>query len=81
MWQAYCAEIIGHTDNTGDAAYNQSLSERRASSVAGALVNRGVSQRIITDGAGEGQPVATNATAEGRAQNRRVEIKIAPITQ
>ena len=73
-------EVIGHTDNTGDYGYNIGLSERRASSVAGALVNRGVSQRIITDGAGEASPVASNDTLEGRAQNRRVEIKIAPIS-
>lgn len=72
-------EIIGHTDDTGADDYNMALSERRAASVAGSLVNRGVSQRVITSGLGESAPVASNATAEGRAQNRRVEVKIAPI--
>lgn len=69
--------VIGHTDSTGDAGYNQRLSERRAQSVASVLRRSGVSSgRIITQGAGETQPVASNATAQGRAQNRRVEIVI-----
>lgn len=71
--------IIGHTDNTGSAAYNQGLSERRAQSVANVLRDGGVSgNRIAAFGRGEDQPVATNLTAEGRAQNRRVEIIIRP---
>ena len=71
--------VIGHTDNTGEAAYNQDLSERRAQSVASVLINSGVaSSRINAVGRGENQPVATNQTAEGRAQNRRVEIVITP---
>lgn len=73
--------VIGHTDNTGDAAYNQGLSERRAAAVASVLVNAGVApQRIRSVGRGENQPVATNLTREGRQQNRRVEIIITPNT-
>ncbi|MGR3454889.1 OmpA family protein [Pseudooceanicola sp.] len=72
-------QVIGHTDNTGAAAYNQQLSERRAQSVAYTLVSGGVSQaRITSIGRGEDQPRATNQTAEGRQQNRRVEIVIIP---
>ncbi|MFD1911579.1 OmpA family protein [Halodurantibacterium flavum] len=72
-------QIVGHTDSTGTAAYNQNLSERRANSVAQVLRNSGVpSNRIIAYGRGQDQPVASNATAEGRAQNRRVEIIIRP---
>jgi outer membrane protein OmpA-like peptidoglycan-associated protein len=71
--------VIGHADNTGDAAYNQDLSERRATSVAQVLVGAGVaSSRINIVGRGEDAPVASNQTAEGRAQNRRVEIVITP---
>lgn len=69
--------IVGHTDNTGSAAYNQSLSERRASAVAGVLVQAGVGPgRVRSFGAGEDQPIASNLTPEGRAQNRRVDITI-----
>lgn len=72
-------EVIGHTDNTGDAGYNQNLSARRASSVATVLINEGVaSWRIRSFGRGENEPVASNLTPEGRAQNRRVEIVIRP---
>ncbi|WP_107495344.1 OmpA family protein [Thalassobius sp. I31.1] len=72
-------EVIGHTDNTGDAGYNQDLSSRRAASVATVLRNSGVaSHRIRAFGRGENEPVATNLTHEGRAQNRRVEIIIRP---
>jgi outer membrane protein OmpA-like peptidoglycan-associated protein len=71
--------VIGHTDNVGAAAYNQDLSQRRAQAVASVLVNSGVSpSRIVAIGRGLTQPVASNATAEGRAQNRRVEIVITP---
>ena len=73
-------EVIGHTDNTGTAAYNQDLSQRRAVSVAGVLRDNGVpSGRLAAYGRGEDQPVASNLTPEGRAQNRRVEIIIRPI--
>jgi outer membrane protein OmpA-like peptidoglycan-associated protein len=72
-------EVIGHTDNTGSAAYNQDLSQRRAVSVLNVLLNAGVpGGRLAAIGRGEDQPIATNLTPEGRAQNRRVEIIIRP---
>lgn len=72
-------EVIGHTDNTGSAAYNMDLSQRRASSVASILRDSGVpSGRLVAYGRGEDSPVASNLTPEGRAQNRRVEIIIRP---
>ena len=72
--------VIGHTDNTGAASYNQSLSVARADSVGKVLVRNGVNPgRIIAIGRGEDEPVASNLTASGRAQNRRVEIVILPI--
>jgi outer membrane protein OmpA-like peptidoglycan-associated protein len=72
-------EVVGHTDDVGAAAANQDLSERRAYSVANVLVGAGVpSRRISTYGRGEDQPVASNASAGGRAMNRRVEIIIRP---
>lgn len=74
-------EIIGHTDDTGSDTYNLALSDRRAESVARYLSGRGLTQRMITTGVGESSPIATNATPEGRAQNRRVEVKISPITR
>ena len=71
--------VVGHTDNTGTAAYNQGLSERRAFAVSDTLRAGGVSSsRVRTVGAGESQPIATNQTASGRAQNRRVDITITP---
>ncbi len=71
--------VIGHTDSDGDAAYNQDLSERRARAVAQVLVASGVSAgRINAIGQGENVPVATNQTAAGKQQNRRVEIVITP---
>ncbi len=71
--------IAGHTDNTGAAAYNQDLSQRRAQSVAFVLEGAGVPRgRIQAFGRGEDQPVASNLTPQGRAQNRRVEIVIRP---
>jgi outer membrane protein OmpA-like peptidoglycan-associated protein len=75
-------EVAGHTDSTGSDQYNQQLSERRASSVAQYLSAQGVpSARMVTVGAGEAHPVASNDTPDGRAQNRRVEITIVPVTQ
>ena len=72
----YKVLLEGHTDSTGNANYNQKLSERRANSVKNVLVNQGLeADRITTVGYGETQPVATNATKEGRAQNRRVDAK------
>jgi outer membrane protein OmpA-like peptidoglycan-associated protein len=74
--------VNGHTDSTGGLQHNQALSERRAASVANYLASRRVDQRrMSTMGFGPSQPVASNATPEGRAQNRRVEISIAPIEQ
>ncbi len=74
-------EVIGHTDNTGDATYNQGLSERRATAVTSVLVNGGVpSNRLTAYGQGENAPVATNGTPEGRALNRRVDILVLPTT-
>ncbi|SLN55794.1 OmpA family protein [Pseudooctadecabacter jejudonensis] len=71
--------VIGHADNTGSAAFNQSLSERRAQSVASALISSGVApNRVRSIGRGESSPIASNLTPEGRAQNRRVEITITP---
>jgi outer membrane protein OmpA-like peptidoglycan-associated protein len=71
--------VAGHTDGIGSDAYNLKLSQRRAESVATYLVQNGVSrQSIQTEGHGKREPVASNATAEGRAQNRRVEITLSP---
>jgi len=75
-------DVLGHTDSTGNDVYNQGLSERRASSVSNFLANSGVQRaRLAIRGFGESQPVASNSTEEGRAANRRVEIKIVPINQ
>lgn len=72
-------QVVGHTDSTGTAGYNQRLSERRADAVASVLISNGVpGRRIIARGAGQTQPVASNNTEVGRAQNRRVEITIRP---
>ena len=74
-------QVLGHTDNTGAAAYNFDLSQRRAGAVAGILIGAGVpSSRLSAVGIGEDRPVASNTTASGRAQNRRVEIIITPNT-
>jgi OOP family OmpA-OmpF porin len=68
---------VGHTDSIGTEQYNQKLSERRAASVKAYLVSLGIDpNRIYTEGKGELQPIASNKTKEGRAQNRRVEIEI-----
>ncbi|MGB7262635.1 MAG: OmpA family protein [Albidovulum sp.] len=72
-------EVVGHTDSDGSASYNVDLSQQRANAVAAVLRNAGVSGgRIRAYGVGEDQPVATNYTAAGKAQNRRVEILIIP---
>lgn len=70
--------IIGHTDNVGSDAVNNPLSLQRAQATRDYLAARGVSpSRVSIEGRGEREPIATNATAEGRAQNRRVEIYLA----
>jgi len=75
-------DVYGHTDATGTDGYNQTLSENRARMVADYLSSRGVNQaRIRSTGFGKSQPVASNDTPEGRAANRRVEIKIVPVSQ
>lgn len=72
-------QVVGHTDSDGEAAYNQQLSERRAAAVGNILLSNGVPQnRLQTFGRGESQPVASNLSAAGKAQNRRVEIVILP---
>ena len=72
--------ITGHTDNTGPVDYNQRLSERRAESVARYLQSQGIDpMRLMPQGMGIHAPIATNETAQGRQQNRRVEIELEPI--
>ncbi|MEM7766596.1 MAG: OmpA family protein [Pseudomonadota bacterium] len=73
-------DIVGHASSDGDDAYNQRLSERRADAVQDYLVSQGMQPvRVATYGMGESQPIADNATAQGRAANRRVEILLTPI--
>jgi outer membrane protein OmpA-like peptidoglycan-associated protein len=70
-------KVVGYTDSQGADAYNQRLSERRARSVADFLITQGVSAgKVTSQGLGESEPVADNATAEGRAKNRRVELHL-----
>ena len=72
-------QVVGHTDNTGSAGYNQDLSQRRAQAVAGVITGAGVSPgRVSALGRGEDQPIGSNLTPEGRQQNRRVEVVITP---
>ncbi|TCP62807.1 outer membrane protein OmpA-like peptidoglycan-associated protein [Rhodovulum bhavnagarense] len=78
-YPASTVDVIGHTDNTGAAGYNQDLSARRAAAVSAVLTGSGVApSRIRSYGRGEDAPIASNLTPEGRAQNRRVEIVIRP---
>ena len=73
--------VYGHTDSQGSDGYNFTLSQQRASSVSQLLASQGVDpRRLNTQGFGESQPVASNDTESGRAQNRRVEIAISPLT-
>jgi len=75
-------QIAGHTDSTGSHAYNMKLSDQRAASVKNYLAGHGVpGQRMHTIGAGPDHPIADNSTEDGRAQNRRVEITIVPVTE
>ncbi len=73
-------DVVGHTDSTGSHQYNQALSERRADSVGRYLISQKVARvRIETFGMGETRPVASNATAQGRQLNRRVELTLIPV--
>jgi outer membrane protein OmpA-like peptidoglycan-associated protein len=75
-------DVVGHTDSVGSESYNQKLSEKRALSVADYLVSQKVlPARVLVDGRGEAQPIASNDTPEGRAKNRRVTIEINPLTK
>ncbi|MEM6512387.1 MAG: OmpA family protein [Pseudomonadota bacterium] len=81
QFESTVVEVAGHTDSTGSDAYNLQLSQRRAQSVTSYLSSQGVNaQRLITVGMGESRPVADNASASGRAANRRVEITMVPVT-
>ncbi|TWI58516.1 outer membrane protein OmpA-like peptidoglycan-associated protein [Pseudomonas duriflava] len=73
-------EIVGYTDSTGSRTHNMDLSNRRAQSVANYLIAQGVdASRVSTRGAGPDQPIASNVTPDGRAQNRRVEVNLRPL--
>lgn len=75
-------DVLGYTDSSGSDSYNQALSERRAQAVASYLTSKGVQPaRIAAKGYGETMPVADNATEAGKAANRRVEIKLVPVTE
>lgn len=74
-------DVAGHTDSTGTVAYNMDLSQRRANSVGQYLQSQGViATRIYAQGYGPNYPIADNGTADGRTQNRRVEIALKPLT-
>ncbi len=74
-------DVYGHTDSDGSDQYNQQLSERRALNVTQYLISRGTDRRrFYVQGYGETRPIASNASAQGKEQNRRVEIQIAPLT-
>lgn len=80
-YESTVVRVDGHTDSTGTREYNQRLSERRASTVASYLHQRGIrEQRFIATGFGPDRPVDSNATDEGRRANRRVEITLVPVT-
>jgi outer membrane protein OmpA-like peptidoglycan-associated protein len=75
-------QVVGFTDDTGSEQHNQDLSMRRAEAVRRVLVDRGIPEkRARAIGMGEAQPVATNDSPEGRAKNRRVELRIAMVKQ
>ena len=76
------AQVVGHTDSTGNPDHNMMLSQRRAQSVGSYLADRGVAKtRLSAEGRGQTQQVASNATEEGRMQNRRVEIFLKPVAR
>lgn len=79
-YQKTAVNVVGYTDSTGSRDLNMRLSQQRADSVASALIVQGVSAgRIRTIGMGPANPIATNSTAAGKAQNRRVEITLSPL--
>lgn len=81
-YQSTMITVTGHTDSTGSEAYNQKLSQQRALAVASYLSSKGVAeQRLAASGYGEAFPIASNNTPTGRAQNRRVEVQLEPVTQ
>lgn len=82
QYDSTMVHVIGHTDSQGSDSFNKQLSERRAQAVAGALTAAGVdSSRVRAEGRGEAQPEASNTTAEGRSENRRVEIYLKPVVE
>lgn len=79
-YEKTAVSVVGHTDSTGSNETNMRLSQQRADSVASSLITQGVSaNRIYTTGVGPAQPIASNDTADGRAQNRRVTITLSPL--
>ncbi|MFT5661763.1 MAG: OOP family OmpA-OmpF porin [Sulfurimonas sp.] len=76
-YPAYSSKIVGHTSNTGEASYNLSLSQKRSKAVEAMLIEKDVpASRLSSHGEGEANPVADNATKEGRAENRRIEAEL-----
>jgi outer membrane protein OmpA-like peptidoglycan-associated protein len=81
-YNSTAVHVIGHTDSQGSTSHNQQLSQARAAAVASKLMSAGVNdQRVMTEGRGESQPKGSNATADGRSQNRRVEIYLKPVVE
>lgn len=79
-YEKTAVNVVGHTDSTGSRALNMTLSQQRADGVASALITQSVAaNRIRSSGVGPDQPIASNSTAEGKAQNRRVEITLSPL--
>ncbi|MFZ1874856.1 MAG: OmpA family lipoprotein [Chania sp.] len=79
-YEKTAVNVVGHTDSTGARALNMTLSQQRADGVASALITQGVAaNRIRSSGVGPDQPIASNSTTEGKAQNRRVEITLSPL--
>lgn len=82
QYDSTMVHVFGHTDDQGSAAFNQQLSERRAGAVGQALTAAGVdASRVRIEGRGESQPDTSNATADGRSKNRRVEIYLKPVVE
>lgn len=82
QFQQNSIEIVGYTDSTGSRQHNMALSQRRAQSVTSYLTAQGIdASRLSSRGAGPDQPIADNASAEGRAQNRRVEVNLKPLPE